>query len=307
MSFRKYFNYKNYLRYLLKVLERRRIGQGVEVEAPQFLITGLPRTGTTLVYQYIVHRLHIAYFPNKVGDYYETPCTITALSKRFFSPYCSDFQSRYGKVSGVMAPREAGAFWLRFFDIHHYIDHTQVESRDVEIIRRTIACIQHIFGDVPFVNKNVKHMLRIDALKMIFPGVVFIIVERDLADVALSIWEARQKNFGDVSNWWSVRPSNYEQLKILPPVEQVAFQVTALQERLKQDLSAFPAESLLYLHYQDFCRNPEGIIQRIKERFPLIEEKNPAAAAFKYSCKTVSTIEEEQLVQKIKQLLPSQG
>lgn len=305
--FKRFFDIKNYLRYLFKCMETRKLSRDYRVTQPQFFITGLPRTGTTLVYQYIVHRLDVAYLTNKTGDYFMTPCTVTALSRRFLQPYQSDFSSHYGKVSGLMAPREAGAFWLRFFDIHAYTDYLSSEKdslyEDTGTMVKTVHCIQHIFNDAPFVNKNVKHILRLDALKHIFANSVFIIIERDLCEVALSVLEGRKTNTSNPDQWWSVRPPSYEQLKTQPYLNQVAHQVIDLHRKLHKDLQHISTDRVIRLDYREFCQNPEGIIEEIIKRCPSITFKNPAVNSFQYRKRQPSNPEEKQLVEKVEQLL----
>jgi hypothetical protein len=305
-AIKRYFNYKNYLHYIFKRMEKRKLARKFSITEPQFIITGLPRTGTTLVYQYIVHRLHVAYFTNKTGEYYHTPCTVTWLSRLFFRPYKSDFSSHYGKVSGNMGPREAGAFWLRFFDINSYTDFQPPQKQnpfeDIDTLRKSVHCIQDIFNGAPFVNKNVKHILRLDVLKRIFPRSVFIIVQRDFLDAALSILEGRKRNLDDPDSWWSARPPSYEALKTLPYPDQVAHQVHDLNQKLQEDLGRISADRVIRLDFRDFCENPDAIITEIKKRCPAVKYKNPEVETFDYRKRQPDCPEEEELARKIEQL-----
>lgn len=307
---KRYFNYKNYLRfifnYVFKLLEKRKLARTYNITQPQFFITGLPRTGTTLVYQYMVHRLDMAYFTNKTGDYYMTPCAVTWLSRLLLPAYKSNFTSNYGKVSGLMAPREAGAFWLRFFDIHAYTEFQAMQRENplehMDTLKKTVACIQHIFNNAPLVNKNVKHMLRLNALEQLFPDACFIIVERDFSDVALSVLEGRKKNTDNPDQWWSVRPPSYDTLKTLPYLDQVARQVHDLNQKLQQDLEQLSPDRVIRLDYRQFCQNPETVIDKIKKRCPAIETRNPPVNSFQYNKRLPATPEEEELVRKVEQL-----
>ncbi|MDH3521638.1 MAG: sulfotransferase, partial [Myxococcales bacterium] len=208
---------------------------------PQLFILGLPRTGTTLIYQYIVHRCAVAYFTNSVGRRFHDPCRATWRDISAHPPYRSDFTSRYGRSEGVMAPREAGNFWLRFFDIDAYQRFADVAPRKVEALRRAVRCVQALFGGAPFVSKNVKHLLRIDALARIFRDGHFLVVERDRSDVGLSILRARREVGGSSEAWFSARPPEYDSLRGCDPVEQVCAQIVGLERRLAADLAALDA------------------------------------------------------------------
>ena len=256
---------------------------------------GLPRSGTTLVYQYIVHRLQVSYFTNGAGYYYLSPCIVTFWQWKRYGSYISDFASEYGKVKGPTAPREAGSFWGRFFGFENYVVYESVKSKDVRTLRNTIACIQWVFGDLPFVNKNVKHLLRIDALSQIFPNAVFLIVERNLADVALSIHRARYRNLADPNKWWSVKPENYELLRHLSVPQQIAGQLISLQQRMTCDLEYINSQRIIRIQYETFCKNPEAIIDLLKSSLGYVGWRSKSVEQFAIS-RNVSTSEEENLL-----------
>ena len=249
------------------IVERCLMKKRYQCTAPQLFIMGLPRSGTTLIYQYIVHRLHVAYFTNGVGRFPSAPCITTFLQHKVYGQYISDFQSNYGKVLGPVAPREAGGFWCRFFDIDNYMAFDDLSEHDVCILKNTIACVQHIFERKPFINKNVKHLLRIDALSKIFPNSQFLIVKRDIADVAISLLRGRYKNLSDPRQWWSVRPPDYEKLKNFPIVEQIFYQCISLKQKMEQDISNLPKKRIIRIHYKNFCDNPEDLIHIVNVFF----------------------------------------
>jgi hypothetical protein len=251
------------------------------IAKPVFLILGLPRSGTTLVYQYAVHRLELSYFPNPVGLLPMCPCAVTWLLKRSGGSYVSDFRSRYGKVKGLWAPREAGAFWGRHFGYENYLEAGEIADGTAEELRRVVAAVQRIFGGSAFINKNVKHLLRIQALAQIFPTAHFIVVDRPQAAVALSILKRRQESPRE--EWFSVKPENYAALKDLPLHEQVAGQVLNLSARLEADLKRLPPARFTRLDYADFCRRPEILTQELLRVDSSLQFKNPAASAFEAS------------------------
>jgi hypothetical protein len=265
----------------------------------QLFILGLPRSGTTLVYQYIVHRKHVAYFTNGVGRHSHAPCLTSFLQKRRHPPYQSDFASEYGRSAGPMAPREAGAFWPRFFDIDAYQTLDDVRPADVERLRRTIRCMQVLFDDAPFVNKNVKHLLRIEALAAIFPRSHFLVVTRDLGEVALSVLRGRVRHSGGVEAWFSAKPRNIDALLSLPPVEQVAGQIEALQRSIADDLSPLDASRVHRVVYEEFCARPETVFESLGEAFAGLPDKNEPAAGFEVRRSTPENEDETRLLERV--------
>lgn len=248
--------------------------------APPLFILGLPRSGTTLVYQYIVHRLHVAYFTNGVGSHPFAPCATTAGALRANPPYRSDFESSYGRSSGEMAPREAGSFWLRFFDVDAYETRADIADAAASELERSVRCVQSLFDGAPFVNKNVKHLLHIDALAAIFSDAHFLLVDRDREDVAVSVLRGRVKTLGGAGEWFSAKPENYDELAKLDPVAQIVAQLDALEQRMLADLSRLDAKRVHRIVYESFCAEPESVIHACAPVFDGVPEKNPAHPRF---------------------------
>jgi hypothetical protein len=243
-------------------------------------VLGLPRSGTTLVSQYLAHRLAVAYFTNGTGRRPAAPVLTTALERLRGGGYRSDFRSEYGKVRGLTAPREAGGVWARFFGYERYVRYEEVAPADVRMLRRLVAAVQLVSGGAPFMKKNVKHLLRVHALARIFPEARFLVVRRRLADVALSILRARAKLLDDASDWWSVRPPDYEALRHRRPAEQVAGQVVSLRGRMHSDLAELADARVLWLDYESFCREPESAIELVRDALGGVALRNQPVAAF---------------------------
>ena len=293
---RRCFSFRTYLSIIEEIILQKKF----EASQPQLFILGLPRSGTTIVYQYVVHRLKIAYFTNGVGKYHLSPCLVTFFQNRIYGNYKSDFKSNYGKVKGPVAPREAGGFWSRFFGIEQYILYQDVGVSHINRLQNTIACIQHIFDDKPFVNKNVKHLLRIDALSKIFPNSFFLVVNRDLNDVALSNIRGRYKLLNDPKQWWSAKPPNFEELKNLPVAKQIASQLTTLRNKMESDLSELPYKRIIRVNYERFCKEPEYLTRKLESFFASVSYRNEAKLFFEQSMNQVQTEEEEALIKLLR-------
>lgn len=265
---------------LLALAERAMLRPELRVERPAVFVLGLPRSGTTLVSQYLVHRLAVAYFTHGVGRHPRAPALVTRFQRRLYGDYCSDFRSEYGKEHGPSSPREAGSFWGRFFGLDRYVRLDDVSETDARTLRATIAATQRTFGGAPFVNKNVKHMLRIDALSRLFPDPLFVVVRRDLRDVALSILEAHHKGLADASGWWSVKPPDHAALRDLPLPEQIAGQVVSLRDQMHRDLAQLDRSRVFWIDYADFCESPETAIEPLRQRLEPIQYRNPAVTTF---------------------------
>ena len=240
-------------------LERGLLAAPWRCREPVLFVLGLPRSGTTLVSQVLVSRARVAYFTRGVGRNPRAPVLVSAAQRLRFGPYVSNFASEYGKVRIQNAPREAGGVWMRFFPRDAYVGAEDLPRDAVVRLRRMVAATQLSFGGLPFVNKNVKHMLRIPALASAFPRAHFLVVRRDPQDVALSIWRARHKQQSDPQNWWSVRPPEYAALRDRPVAEQVVGQIVGLRDRMQHDLANLAPGRVTWLDYASFCARPDSV------------------------------------------------
>ncbi|MCX7769944.1 MAG: sulfotransferase [Proteobacteria bacterium] len=273
-----------------------------DVKSSQLFIIGLPRSGATLVYQYIVHRLHVAYFTNGAGNKPYIPCLTIFLQKTFRRPYVSDFKSNFGRVAGPMAPREAGRIWGKFFLPDKYETYENIIEKKRKELYRLVTCIQSIFGDVPFVNKNVRNSLHIDALAKIFPKSNFLVIERNLEDVALSILRARKLTHGDYNLWFSVKPRNYEEIKNLSIPEQIFHQIKDIRECINESIKKLPKDRVKVINYEDFCKEPELVINLFSNIFINVKEKNPPVSHFLSKKQHPNTTLEKELIKTITKL-----
>jgi hypothetical protein len=264
---------------LREALERLVLRLHWPVERPVVFVLGLPRSGTTLVSRYLVHRLEIAYWTSGVGQHPRAPVVTTFLERRQ-GPHRSELDSHDGRIEGAAAPREAGSVWERFFDRERYMRFDDLRPGDAPALRNLVAATQRVFGGTPFVNKDVKHMLRIDALARVFPESLFLVVRRRPQDVALSILRARFELRADPMQWGSVKPPDHERLAGLPVEEQVAGQVLSLRRRLDADLAALPQERVLRLDYERFCREPDTSLGPLRRTLGAVAERAGPAGPF---------------------------
>jgi len=231
--------------------------------APVFIV-GAPRSGTTLLYQLITSCFDCAYLPNLADRLCTTPVLATRLATRNREPHASDFRSDYGMIRGWRAPSEGGNIWNRWFPTteehgYNYTPAGYLGERDRHLIYQTVAAVEAL-ANAPFVSKNVKHSVRIRALAEIFPGALFIHVQRDPFDMAASILHVRKTAMGDVNAWFSVLPESIESLRRMPWPDQVAGQVCAIAGTIDRDTRAVAGDRLHGIPYDSMCEDPGGVL-----------------------------------------------
>lgn len=228
---------------------------------PPVFIIGLPRGGTTLVYQVLCHSFKMAYTPMLSNSLIFAPSLAAWLSKRRSSQYSSDFQSDYGMSVGLSSPGE-GVMWNLWFDKDRHYNHLdELEPWKAMEVLRLVGRVERI-GRGPFLNKSLRHNNRLKVLAELFPQSVFLVVFRDPRDTAISLLQGRIKKEGDASSWFSVKPRSYERLKNLAPEQAVVSQVRELILDLTEDMEAIGTHRFAAVDYEDFCASPARTLEK---------------------------------------------
>lgn len=228
---------------------------------PPVFIIGLPRGGTTLVYQVLCHSFKMAYTPMLSNSLIFAPSLAAWLSKRRSSQYSSDFQSDYGMSVGLSSPGE-GVMWNLWFDKDRHYNHLdELEPWKATEVLRLVGRVERI-GRGPFLNKSLRHNNRLKVLAELFPQSVFLVVFRDPRDTAISLLQGRIKKEGDASSWFSVKPRSYERLKNLAPEQAVVSQVRELILDLTEDMEAIGTHRFAAVDYEDFCASPARTLEK---------------------------------------------
>lgn len=232
---------------------------------PGLFIFGVPRSGTTLLYQLVAFCFDAGYISNVAARFWRVPLVGIRLSEALEVDDHPPFASRAGRTRGATGPHEFGYFWSRLFGYEGQQVRPEgaVEDWRWEAIEREVGRIHREFGR-PVVHKNLTYAFHLPRFRRVFPDAVFLYLERDLADTGLSILATRETLHDDRTRWWSVEPRNGGiRERDLSPEREVAEQIAALRERWEQGLKTVPEERVLRLRYRDLCRAPSGILDQI--------------------------------------------
>ncbi|MFC1975136.1 sulfotransferase [Chloroflexota bacterium] len=242
--------------------------QPAEIFYPPVFIIGLPRSGSTLLYQYLSLVLQVTYISNawallpRSGAYVFPGHTLPP----------ADFQSFYGNSGYLLGPQEGGSIFAQWFrqNEHHFVDDLPIDLKQrMRAYFETVSAT----GQRPWLIKNSPNAIRIQALKAVFPEARYIRLRRDLLLIAQSIIEGRIRLTGDPHKNFTVRPKEWNMIKSLPYPRQVARQIHYIEAQIEQDLSTIPAEHVLTYNYHDFCQSPFEFVNAICDEFPFIRQK----------------------------------
>ena len=251
---------------ILKSLEHAFIRNAPAEFLPPIFIVGAPRTGSTLLYQLLIQRFHLAYMTNLQSFFYGSPAIIAKLTKRLTSSRSSNFptKSKYGYISGAFAPSEAGATYRYWFGENDISD-SPSESRK-EAARKTIGCIS-ASESTAFVAKNLYNSMRLATISSVFPEAFFIWITRDPLYTAQSLMMMRRRLYGSDYTWASVKPPTWKELVKYSPFEQVVHQIKDINDYILNILSLKERIRYIEINYRELCLKPHHTLMRIAESY----------------------------------------
>ncbi len=232
--------------------------------SPIFII-GAPRSGSTILYQFLIARFQLGYISNIMAL---APCFMSQTSRlhRFCSKESLLKSNKYGYVSGLLGPNEAGALFRFWFDSELSACHTKK-------IRSTVwSLTKSLNGQL--VSKNLYNSLRIKEILTVFPNARFLVINRDLIYNAQNLLLCRQKINGNITEWFSVRPPSDFDVDSLNPYQQVLWQVIKINEAVREGLEGVESERVSYVDYEKFCQSPKMVLDDIGKKLHLPSRPN---------------------------------
>lgn len=263
------------LYYLLqKVLEKIENGLLMFNYKPSFspiFIIGVPRSGSTLLYQLIAYCFEVSYLTNKLAKHNTFPCILSlplSIIGGCNSPEL--FDSNYGEVPGWRSPSQGWTFWDRWFpsEDQSYVGLNELSEATTKKLRNTILLMEKIYKR-PFVNKAMSLGVRILPVSHAFPEALFIRIHRNQLDIAQSILKGRSDYMGDKNKWFSVKPSEYEKIKDKDYITQVCGQIYFLERDMDRDIQIIGKHRCLDIQYAELCTNPKSVIEKIEQFYNL--------------------------------------
>lgn len=269
---------------ILEPAEKALFRQPLTPEFPMIYIVGNSRSGSTMLLQWLADSRVFCYPTNLMSRFYAAPYIGGKIQQLLTDPeyQCGDefgdltqrvksFKSDLGKTSGMLAPHEFWYFWRRFIPIFYleWMTPEQESLVDCEGLRTGLASIQKAFQK-PLAIKGKMFNFSIQKLYSIYERSVFIHIHRNPVMNGQSIFLARKKAFGNVNEWFGVRPPQYSELIKHDPYAQIAGQVYFVDREIRRQLSYLSPEHVVDLQYEEFCKNPAYYHKELCEKLAIL-------------------------------------
>ncbi len=289
---------------LLEYFEQRDLPTSSSPLRPIFIL-GAPRSGTTLTYQIITHSFDVGYFSNLHALFYTNPAFIQKIIKYLPRHKSYNFHSSHGRIRGLTAPSEAGAYWYRFFrKSPQHVSLKEIDEQKMKAMVHSLKRFQRATNK-PIIIKNLPITVRLEVIQKYIPDAIFIVVRRDTQSNIHSILNARQKSLGRTDVWWSVETPNIDELASKAPEEQVLGQITTIHHLIEKAKQSGNGENFFDLNYEDLCKNPKDVMDALdvffkNQNLPVAQFSLPPLESFTVQpTKPLS----EDLSSKVKNLL----
>lgn len=243
------------------------------LELNPIFIIGLPRSGTTLLYQLINFALPTCYFTNLTklfrGRFIKRPplvlSALLAKRLRLIERRKEAFESRYGNTNGWGNPSDTGTIWRHWFSKGYYAGAGELSPQHQIYLHKAVAWTERIFGRT-FVDKTVDNTLRILALAEIFPTAHFIQCVRSPLAIAQSLYIGRMEEIRAGMPYSCTeypKPREYDSIKNKSLVEQTCELVYYIDKNMENDKAALSEDRFLTVGYESLCNSTELEIRRI--------------------------------------------
>lgn len=254
----------------LAYLEDRLERDTIKSPKHSILITGVPRSGTTYLYQLMAAKLPFCYISNLMARFYAAPLTGAWLQSRVIHSELGElasYKSIHGVTRRVYEPHEFGYFWARNIpfngDNHEDIDPSIVNNSFIRM-ESILQSIAGIFQE-PVLYKCMIAPFVLD--KFFAHTSVFVVhIHRDRSEVVSSIIRAREARLGSSHRWWSIRPSGWREFIKEAPQAQICWQYDKVFNAIRESCYMYPQRSL-EVNYADILSSPELILSEIYDKY----------------------------------------
>ena len=226
-------------------------------------ITGLPRSGTTLLYQLLARTGAVGYPSNAMALFHRVPWVGARIQTQLAAtgPTLS-LRSIGGRTPEPLDPHEFGYFWRRVCGHSANSLVRDLEPPPVAEVQRELDLVAAVFGK-PVVYKNFLALAHASWMLTELEGMRLVLVRRPEEDVAASLLQLRRRLGTPDSAPLGVDPGDPAAPEQAGTVEdRVARQVVSLVRRI-EDAGLAGTVGVETVDYAQLCAEPRPVVARL--------------------------------------------
>ncbi|WP_151526462.1 sulfotransferase [Serinicoccus kebangsaanensis] len=236
------------------------VGEVIGPTFPSGHVVGLPRSGTTFLFQALAASGRVGYPSNLMALFWRSPWVGARLQRQLsVTASTTSLNSVAGRTPEPLDPHEFGYFWRDALGHDTNALEPSGSARPPADLRRALDAISSIF-QAPTVYKNFLVPAHLDYLSEV-GAQRYLLVERSLDQVAASLVRTRRSLEIPESSWFGIAPPG-PWPAFSSDLERVAFQVAHVQRAIESSGIRDRAETLV-VTYEQLCRNPAQELPRV--------------------------------------------
>lgn len=246
---------------LMQMPERRLYEKAGSPAMPIILVCGPPRSGTTLVAQYLINTFEVCYLNNLTSLFPRSPI----LANRWFGRYArlrpGPYAAYYGKSRGLSDPNDALYVWDRWLGSDRHRVPTRLERGAEQLMPRFFGALETHYG-LPVVNKVNRLNTCAHLVAEHLENAWFLCVRRDPLMLAQSLYVAREEIGGDLGRAYGVQHPDRNKKD---PVDDVCRQVVFHERQAREQQRLLGERRFRIIQYEEFCERPFALARAVSD------------------------------------------
>jgi len=279
--------------------ERSLLNKAAPPVKPILLVCGPPRSGTTLVVQYLINSYKVNYINNLSSLFPRSSIYVNQFLAKWVKPRAGEYSAFYGKSVGLAGNNDGLFLWDRWLGYER-------DKVPEKLMPNATKDMANYFGainqnsDLPIVNKANRIISSANLIQPILPTARFIFLWRNPVMLAQSLLVARKQLTGDLHTPYGLHSDT---ISSEDPIEDVCSQVEFLHSLMERQLHQLKKDAVLVVNYSDFCRSPNSLLDQIQGKWNLsIETRFEHSSDFTFSEHNAVKIPNAQFVRMQKRL-----
>ena len=228
---------------------------------PVILVTGAPRSGTTVLSQALIHHLPVAYFNNLTAVFPRAPISANTLFGRLLPKPAGTLHSFYGRTSGFASENDGLHLWDRWLGPDRY---AVPERLDERAAADPPALLCRLRARLRATGAEQEQRARDRCGRR----------RRGAPDRALHLHPARSRLCGAIDPGRARDDSRHarspygvtdpvRRQRVTSPIEDVCAQVLYHERRMEEERRIIGDERFWIVDYEQFCIEPHAIVVRV--------------------------------------------